>query len=81
MMSWSERARRRGALAERAFLDEMKSLGFCVSLHHPPDLLWSFRHPDTPGVVYGVKYGQAYASALPRLREELALAREAVTHV
>jgi len=80
MMSWSERARRRGALAEEAFLDEMKHLGFCVSLSHPPDLLWAFRHPDTPGVVYGVKYGQAYASALARLREELALAREAANH-
>jgi hypothetical protein len=76
MMGYEERARRRGAISMRMFLDEMERLGF-VECEMPRDgALHEFTHRDTPGRCYVMPAGRGYAPTLVQLRDELQAGRE-----
>jgi hypothetical protein len=73
-MSWSERARRRGAIAFLEFEAEMIKLGF---IEQPPQggMLHQYTHPDAKDQRFDMAPGESYSRALERLRSELEAAR------
>jgi hypothetical protein len=76
MTSWSERHRRRGAIAMGVFLTTLDRAGFIEDDNPSRDCLHEFTHPDTPGRRYNLPMtGENYSHALPRLLAELEAAR------
>lgn len=72
MISWEERARRRGAIPFLVFEAEMIKLGFveCESCRRDGEL-HVFFHPRTRSRRYVMTCGESYSVALERLRDEL----------
>jgi len=74
MLSYTERARRRGAITGADFLASMRRVGF-VEVIAGPHALHEFVHRNAPGRRFRMLMGESYSTALPRLLVEL---REAV---
>jgi hypothetical protein len=74
MMSYTERARRRGAIAFLEFEAEMIKLGF---IEQPPQggMLHQYTHPAAKDQRFDMAPGEQYSRALERLRDELEAAR------
>ena len=73
-MSYTERARRRGAIPFLEFEAEMIRLGF---VEEPPQegRLHEYTHPAAPKQRFTMAPGERYSSALERIRSELEAAR------
>jgi hypothetical protein len=78
MMSYTERARRRGAMSFLDYEAEMIKLGFveCDERSHR-GYLHEYTHPATGNRRYVMEAGQSYSNTLERLRDELEGARDA----
>jgi hypothetical protein len=74
VMSYTERARRRGAIAFLEFEAEMIKLGF-VEQPAQGGMLHEYTHPAAPKQRFTMAPGEGYAKALERLRCELEAAR------
>jgi hypothetical protein len=74
-MSYTERARRRGAIAFLEFEAEMLRLGF---VEEPPQggMLHEYSHPAAKRERFTMAPGEQYSRALERMRAELEAARE-----
>jgi hypothetical protein len=70
MMSWTERAQRRGYVSEKEFLDTMDRLGF-AQVDPMPDCLWTFTHVLTGPRRYPMRNGETYRVTLERFRAAL----------
>jgi hypothetical protein len=76
--AWSENLmRKRSMMPERIFLTEMAKVGFRLIVPRH-GYTWEYCHPTTGDQVYSVPYTERYSAALPRLREELVAAQQAI---
>jgi hypothetical protein len=72
MQSWTDRARRRGAISFLSFEAEMIKLGFVECEHGKRDgELHVFFHPCWRSHRFVMTCGESYSVALERLRAEL----------
>jgi hypothetical protein len=78
MMSFSERARRRGAMTEARFLEAMRERGFS-EIEPREGAMFEFSHPEAPGRVFfmAMRRGDTFSRALCRIAGELEAMRSA----
>lgn len=78
MISYTERAARRGAIAFLEFEAEMIRLGF---VEEPPQggMLHEYTHPAAKHQRFVMPSGERYSIALERFRSELEAAKEGST--
>jgi hypothetical protein len=75
MLSYTERALRRGAISQPELLAELDRLGF-TAIKPRSNALAEYRHPDAGGHLFTVWLKEfSYSRALERLRLELAAVR------
>ena len=71
MLSWEQRAMRRGGMSFLAFEAAMMKLGFQECEAPRDGALHEYTHPSTGGHRYTMRAGDRYSAALVRMREEL----------